>query len=66
MASLSEIESAAEALPKSEQRQLFLFLLERLRADGPPIPEPRVFSEEQLQAWMDEDEADMRRFRAGA
>jgi len=40
--------------------------VESLRVDQAPLPEPRLFSDEQLQAWMDEDEAAMRRFRAGA
>jgi hypothetical protein len=65
MGTLTEIESATESLPKEQQRELLLFLLERLRADGSPLPEPRVFSDEQMKAWMDEDEADMRRFQAG-
>jgi len=65
MGTLTEIESATELLPKEQQRELLLFLLERLRADGPPLPEPRVFSDEQMKAWMDEDEADMWRFQAG-
>jgi hypothetical protein len=36
-----------------------------LRAEGASLPEPRLFTPEQLQAWMDEDEEDMRKFRAG-
>ena len=64
MSTLDEIEAAAEKLPKNQQQELLLFLARRLREAG-VLPEPRLFSEEQLQAWMDEDEEDMRRLRAG-
>jgi len=65
MSTLAEIESAIEALPASEKAKLLLFVAGKLRAEGAPLPEPRLFSQEQLQAWMDEDEEDMRKFRAG-
>ena len=65
MGTLAEIESATVALSKDQQRELLMFLLERLRADGPPLPEPRIFSDDEMKGWMDEDEADMRRFQAG-
>ncbi len=55
MGTLTEIESAAALLPREQQRELYLLLLARLLADGPPMPAPRVFSDEQLKAWMDED-----------
>jgi hypothetical protein len=42
-----------------------LFLAARLRAQSPPMPEPRKFSREQTAAWIAEDEADMQRFREG-
>jgi hypothetical protein len=42
-----------------------LFLAESLRKEQVPLPKPREFSDEQLKAWMDEDEEAMRRFRAG-
>jgi hypothetical protein len=41
MTTLLEIETAAETLPAEEQRELLLFLMERLRAKGPALPEPR-------------------------
>ena len=66
MSTLAEIESAATALSSREKAELLLFVAGQLRAEGTPLPEPRLFSPEQLQAWMDEDEADMRNFRAGA
>jgi hypothetical protein len=64
MSTLAEIEAAAEKLPKSQQQELLLFVARRLR-EGEALPEPRLFSEEQLKRWMDEDEEDMRRLRAG-
>jgi len=66
MSTLAEIESATAALSSLEKAELLLFVAGQLRAVGAPLPEPRLFSPEQLQAWMDEDEDDMRRFRAGA
>ncbi|MEO6753511.1 MAG: hypothetical protein ABIP85_17170 [Chthoniobacteraceae bacterium] len=66
MSTLAEIESATAALSSQEKAELLLFVASQLRAEGAPLPEPRLFSPEQLQAWMDEDEDDMRKFRAGA
>jgi len=66
MKTLAEIERAAEQLPGAEQTELLYFLVQRLDETNLPLPEPRQFSVEQLQQWMDEDEADMRRFKAGA
>jgi hypothetical protein len=65
MSTLAEIESAVTALPAREKAELLLFVAGQLRAEGASLPEPRLFSPEQLQAWMDEDEEDMRKFRAG-
>ena len=61
---LADIETAADALPAEEKQQLFLFLAERLRARG-ELPEPREFTAEQLDSWIEEDESDMRRFQQG-
>ena len=66
MKTLAEIERAAEQLPGAEQTELIYFLVQRLDAANLPLPEPRQFSVEQLQQWMEEDEADMQRFKAGA
>lgn len=63
---LAEIERAAEQLTGAEQTELLYFLAQRLSDKNLPLPEPREFSAEQLQKLMDEDEADMRRFKAGA
>ena len=65
MTTLSEIEAAAERLPAEQKRQLLLFLAERLRAEGAPLPEPRRFSRAQVDEWIAEDEADAKRFREG-
>jgi len=66
MKTLAEIESAAEELPVAQRTELLLFVAQSLREEQASLPEPRVFSEAQLQAWMDEDQAAMRRFKAGA
>ena len=66
MMALTEIEREAESLPAAKRTELLLFLAESLRKEQAPLPEPRLFSDEQLRAWMDEDEEAMRRFRAGA
>jgi hypothetical protein len=63
MSTLIEIEAAADRLPPEQKQELLLFLASRLRAERPVTPEPREFSREQVRAWIDEDEADMRRFR---
>ena len=65
MKTLAEIERAAEELPPAERTELLLFVARSLRQEQAPLPQPRLFSDEQLQAWMDEDEEAMRRFRAG-
>ena len=63
MSTLTEIENAAEALSPEEKQQLLLFLATRLRGQNVRLPEPRKFSKEQMDAWIAEDEADMRRLR---
>ena len=65
MSTLVEIESAAVALSAAEKAELLLFVAQQLRTEQAPLPEPRLFPPEQLQAWMDEDEEDGRRFRDG-
>ena len=65
MSTLSEIEVAVTALPAKEKAELLLFVAEQLRAEGNALPEPRLFQAEQIEAWMDEDEEDMRKFRSG-
>jgi len=63
MSTLAEIEAAIDALPAEQKQELLVFLAARLRADGTPLPEPREFSRDQIQSWINEDEAEMRRFR---
>lgn len=63
MTTLADIEAAADALSPEQKQELLLFLAARLRAAGPVLPEPRTFSREQMDAWISEDEADLRRFR---
>jgi hypothetical protein len=65
MKTLAEIESAVEELPATQRAELLLFVARSLREEQAPLPEPRLFSAEQLGAWMDEDEEAMRRFRVG-
>jgi hypothetical protein len=64
MTTLAEIQKAASELPAAKRTELVLSLVESLRHDGAALPEPRRFSEEQLQKWLEEDDAAMRRFRA--
>ena len=63
MSTLSEIEAAADALPPAQKQELMLFLATRLRADGATLPEPRLYSCDEIARWIVEDEADMRRFQ---
>ena len=60
MGSLAEIEKAAEALSPKEKEQLIFFLAARLRGQGVRMPPPRTLSREQVDAWIAEDEADLR------
>ena len=64
MSTLAEIESAVTVLPAPEKARLLLLVAAQLRAEG-ALPEPRLFPVEQIEAWMDEDEEDMRKFLAG-
>jgi len=63
MSTLAEIEEAADALPPEQKQQLMLFLAARLRADGARVPDPRKYSREQIESWISEDEAELRRFK---
>jgi hypothetical protein len=61
--SLARIESIIDTLSVAEKQQLMRFLATRLRAQGDPVPTPRVFSTEEIDAWIDEDCAEMARNR---
>jgi hypothetical protein len=63
MSTLIEIEAAVEALPRDQKEQLLLFLAAQLRGADPPPP--RDLSAEQINAWIADDEAGMRRLRDG-
>lgn len=65
MSTLAEIEAAADSLPAEQKQELILFLATRLRGAGAKLPEPRKFTREQIEGWIAEDEAGMRRFREG-
>ena len=65
MSTLAEIEVAADRLLPEEKQELLLFLATRLRAQRETLPEPRKFSKEEMEGWIAEDEADMRRLREG-
>ena len=66
MSTLQEIEQAAVKLPAEEQKELLRFLLRVLPVNEAELPAPRIFSEAEIQGWLAEDEAGMRRFREGA
>ena len=66
MMTLAEIENAANELPAGKRTELLLLLAESLRKKQAPLPKPREFSEEQLKAWMGDDEEATPRFRAVA
>jgi len=63
VSTLAEIEVAVDQLPLEEKQELLLFLATQLRAERCSLPEPRKFSKEEMEAWIAEDEADMRRLR---
>jgi hypothetical protein len=63
VSTLAEIEAAADRLPAAEKQELLLFLATRLRAERGVLPEPRKFTKEEMDGWIAEDEADMRRLR---
>lgn len=66
MSTLAEIETAVTTLPVEQKEELVLFLAEHLRASRGHLPPPRKFSREEMDEWIAEDEADMRRFRETA
>jgi hypothetical protein len=56
MVTLADIEAAAVSLSPAEKQELMLFLAARLRAEGAVLPEPRVFSADEMARWIAEDE----------
>ena len=63
MSTLVEIETAAKHLPESDRQRLLISLMQSLRLTSQPLPAPRLFSVEEMQGWMDEDEADLNALR---
>jgi hypothetical protein len=62
VSTLAEIEAATENLTPEQKQELFLFLAARLRSTA-ELPPPRDFSREQIESWIADGEAGMRRFR---
>ena len=63
LVTLADIKAAAVSLSPAEKQELMLFLASRLRAEGAKLPEPWVFSADEMARWIAEDEGDMRRLR---
>jgi hypothetical protein len=63
MSTLSEIEAAADSLPRDQKQELLLFLASRLRSNGAPLPAPRQFAPQEIASWITEDEAELKRFQ---
>jgi hypothetical protein len=53
-------------LAPEQKQELMLFLAARLRAEGAKLPEPLDYSRAEMDGWIAEDEADMRRFLQSA
>ena len=62
MSTLAEIEAAAESLSPEERQELLRFLAMRLRGQRSPA-RPRIYSDEEIDAMLREDEADGQRLR---
>jgi hypothetical protein len=65
MSTLMDIEQAAVKLPAQEQQQVLRFLLRVVPVAEVELAASRQFSEEEIQGWLAEDEASMRRFQTG-
>ena len=65
ISTLMEIEQATVKLPAEEQKRFLRFLLRNHPVNEAELPEPRIFSNEEIQGWLAEDEASMRRLREG-
>ena len=63
MSTLAEIEAAAKSLPPKEREELAMKLIADLPNGVPFMPEPRIFSKEQVREWLDEDEKQGREIR---
>lgn len=63
MSTLGEIETAIDALPAAEHQELLLFIASRLRGVTGNMPKPRKYTQEQVDAWIAEDNAEMQQLR---
>ena len=59
MSTFLENEKAAEISALDQARELFDFLREMARVDGPAFVMRRIFSPEEMNDWMDEDKVDL-------
>jgi hypothetical protein len=59
MSTFLENEKAAEISALDQARELFDFLREKARVDGPAFVMRRIFSPEEMNDWMDEDKVDL-------
>jgi hypothetical protein len=62
MSTLTEIETAADSLSSDEKEELLRFLAMRLRGNR-SLPNPRIYSDEELATMLAEDEADGEKLR---
>jgi hypothetical protein len=60
-----DIEQATVKLPAEEQKRLLRFLLRILPVNDAELPEPRTFSDEEIQGWLAEDAASLGQLRKG-
>ncbi len=49
-----------------EQKELLRFLIRIIPVEEGTLPDPRLFSLEEIQGWLAEDQESMRRLREGA
>lgn len=63
MSTLTEIEAAIDRLPPGDKQRLLLYLAARLRAGSGEAPPPRRFGADQINSWITDDEAELKRFR---
>lgn len=59
MSTITEIEDAVGKLSEDERAELLLRIADSLQLRI-ATPEPRIFSKEQIDAWVEEDERSMR------
>lgn len=62
MSTLTEIEDAADTLSSDDKEALLRFLVMRLRKER-ALPEPRIYTDDEMAAMLAEDEADGTRLR---